>query len=84
LFDLSKKLHGRRCRQTTMSKQRLRGEPSDGRRRTRVAIIGTGLAGLSTAYLLHHDKEERYEVTLFEQVRIQKLFPCDMTSSSCD
>lgn len=33
----------------------------------RVAIIGTGLAGLSTAYLLHNDGHKRYAVTLFEQ-----------------
>lgn len=39
-------------------------------RKSRVAIIGTGLAGLTTAYLLHHDRQKRYEVTLFEQVDI--------------
>lgn len=33
----------------------------------RVAVIGTGLAGLTTGYLLQGD--ERYNVTLFEQVR---------------
>ncbi|KAH7136366.1 hypothetical protein EDB81DRAFT_802011 [Dactylonectria macrodidyma] len=33
----------------------------------RVAIIGTGLAGLSTAYLLQNDQHKRYAVTLFEQ-----------------
>ncbi|CAI0643642.1 unnamed protein product [Colletotrichum noveboracense] len=33
----------------------------------RVAIIGTGLAGLTVAYLLHNDKERRYAVTLLEQ-----------------
>lgn len=32
----------------------------------RVAVIGTGLAGLTTGYLLQGD--ERYNVTLFEQV----------------
>jgi predicted NAD/FAD-binding protein len=42
---------------------------ADGHRKSRVAVIGTGLAGLTTAYLLHHDKQKRYEVTLFEQVR---------------
>jgi 2-polyprenyl-6-methoxyphenol hydroxylase-like FAD-dependent oxidoreductase len=36
----------------------------------RVAIVGTGLAGLTTAHLLHNDQERRYRVTLFEQVRI--------------
>ncbi len=38
-------------------------------RKERVAIIGTGLAGLTTAYLLQNDSKRRYEVTLFEQVR---------------
>ncbi|KAM6510841.1 hypothetical protein FSOLCH5_011286 [Fusarium solani] len=33
----------------------------------RVAVIGTGLAGLTTAYLLRSDEQERYSVTLFEQ-----------------
>ena len=36
---------------------------------TRVAIIGTGLAGLTTAYLLQNDDKQRYSVTIFEQVR---------------
>ncbi|KAL7807463.1 hypothetical protein V8C26DRAFT_414916 [Trichoderma gracile] len=43
------------------------GKAADGERKTRVAIIGTGLAGLTTAYLLHHDSQKCYEVTLFEQ-----------------
>ncbi|KAK1249549.1 hypothetical protein MKX07_003065 [Trichoderma sp. CBMAI-0711] len=43
------------------------GKAADGERKTRVAIIGTGLAGLTTAYLLHRDSQKRYEVTLFEQ-----------------
>lgn len=34
----------------------------------RVAVIGTGLAGLTTAYLLRSDERGRYAVTLFEQV----------------
>ncbi|KAM0425839.1 hypothetical protein ACHAPT_008777 [Fusarium lateritium] len=33
----------------------------------RVAVIGTGLAGLTTAYLLRSDEQRRYAVTLFEQ-----------------
>jgi predicted NAD/FAD-binding protein len=46
-----------------------RTKPTGGHgEKSRVAIIGTGLAGLTTAYLLHQDKEKRYEVTLFEQV----------------
>jgi hypothetical protein len=36
---------------------------------SRVAIVGTGLAGLTTAYLLHRDQQQRYAITLFEQVR---------------
>jgi predicted NAD/FAD-binding protein len=36
---------------------------------SRVAIVGTGLAGLTTAYLLHRDQQRRYAITLFEQVR---------------
>ncbi|KAL6694197.1 hypothetical protein J3F84DRAFT_378830 [Trichoderma pleuroticola] len=40
---------------------------TNGESKSRVAIIGTGLAGLTTAYLLHNDKQKRYEVTLFEQ-----------------
>ncbi|KAF4448768.1 hypothetical protein F53441_7875 [Fusarium austroafricanum] len=35
--------------------------------KSRVAIIGTGLAGLSTGYLLQGDSANRYAVTLFEQ-----------------
>ncbi|KAK4663642.1 hypothetical protein QC763_610190 [Podospora pseudopauciseta] len=35
--------------------------------RERVAIIGTGLAGLTTAHLLQNDPKKRYAVTLLEQ-----------------
>lgn len=37
-------------------------------RPTTVAVVGTGLAGLTTAYLLRSDKGNRFRVTLFEQV----------------
>lgn len=50
-----------------------------------VAIIGTGLAGLATAYLLHQDKRTRFEITLFEQVRFPIWFTCtaqDLASKS--
>ncbi|KAK1828931.1 hypothetical protein QBC39DRAFT_332897 [Podospora conica] len=36
-------------------------------RRVRTAIVGTGLAGLTTAHLLHTDSQQRFSVTLFEQ-----------------
>ncbi|ELR04960.1 hypothetical protein VC83_02845 [Pseudogymnoascus destructans] len=32
----------------------------------RVAIVGSGMAGLATAHLLHNDKHQRYSVTVFE------------------
>ncbi|KAG7130888.1 Corticosteroid-binding protein like [Verticillium longisporum] len=41
--------------------------PADDGPPIRVAIIGTGLAGLTTAHLLQNDDKNRYEVTLFEQ-----------------
>lgn len=34
----------------------------------RVAVVGTGLAGLTAAYILQNDEHQRYAVTLFEQV----------------
>lgn len=37
-------------------------------RRQSVAVIGSGLAGLTTAYLLSHDKENRYDVEVLESV----------------
>lgn len=37
--------------------------------RSNVAVVGTGLAGLVTAYLLQNDPKNRYHVTLFERVR---------------
>ena len=36
----------------------------------RVAIVGSGLAGLTTGYLLHQDPNQRFAVTLFEEVRL--------------
>ncbi|WDK09215.1 hypothetical protein CGRA01v4_00493 [Colletotrichum graminicola] len=33
----------------------------------RVAVVGTGLAGLTAAYLLQNDEQQRYAVTLLEQ-----------------
>ncbi|KAK1984486.1 hypothetical protein LZ30DRAFT_586163 [Colletotrichum cereale] len=33
----------------------------------RVAVVGTGLAGLTAAYVLQNDEQQRYAVTLLEQ-----------------
>lgn len=33
-----------------------------------VAVVGTGMAGLATAHLLHQDPQKRYQVTLIEKV----------------
>jgi 2-polyprenyl-6-methoxyphenol hydroxylase-like FAD-dependent oxidoreductase len=35
----------------------------------RVAVVGSGMAGLVTAYLLNQDPEHRYNVEVFEIVR---------------
>ncbi|KAF5669973.1 hypothetical protein FHETE_4656 [Fusarium heterosporum] len=39
----------------------------DSSAKCRVAVIGTGLAGLTTGFLLQGDERKRYSVTLFEQ-----------------
>lgn len=36
--------------------------------RQRVAVVGSGLAGLTAAYLLQNDRKQRYEVIVFESV----------------
>jgi 2-polyprenyl-6-methoxyphenol hydroxylase-like FAD-dependent oxidoreductase len=41
----------------------------------RVAIVGSGMAGLATAHLLHNDPHQRYSVTVFESVRISLVSP---------
>lgn len=33
-----------------------------------VAVVGTGMAGLVTAYLLHRDPHRQYQVQLWERV----------------
>lgn len=35
----------------------------------KVAVVGSGLAGLATAHLLHGDQHQRYAVTVLECVR---------------
>ncbi|KAF5020683.1 hypothetical protein F66182_7281 [Fusarium sp. NRRL 66182] len=51
----------------SMDKQYTTAAHHDEHSKSRVAIIGTGLAGLTTAYLLRNDERGRYGVTLFEQ-----------------
>ncbi|RHZ73461.1 hypothetical protein CDV55_107797 [Aspergillus turcosus] len=36
-------------------------------RRRHVAVVGTGMAGLTTAYLLHHDPQQRFQVRLIDK-----------------
>lgn len=40
----------------------------------RVAVVGTGMAGLTTAYLLHQDPLKRYQATLLEKVGSVECF----------
>lgn len=40
----------------------------ESRAKVRVAIVGSGMAGLVTAYLLHRDPKQRYQVTVYEEV----------------
>jgi 2-polyprenyl-6-methoxyphenol hydroxylase-like FAD-dependent oxidoreductase len=40
--------------------------------RQRVAIVGSGMAGLVAGYLLANDKEGRFDVEVLEMVRV----PC--------
>ncbi|KAG5984257.1 hypothetical protein E4U55_005528 [Claviceps digitariae] len=54
-------------------------EKTSDERDTRVAVIGTGLAGLTTAYLLHHDKQKRFAVTIFEQGKALSLDAASVT-----
>ncbi|KAL1954058.1 hypothetical protein VTO42DRAFT_1792 [Malbranchea cinnamomea] len=35
-------------------------------RKTTVAVVGTGMAGLVSAYLLNHDPDQRFDVEVFE------------------
>jgi predicted NAD/FAD-binding protein len=38
--------------------------------RRHVAVVGTGMAGLTAAYLLHHDPQQRFRVRLIDKVDI--------------
>jgi 2-polyprenyl-6-methoxyphenol hydroxylase-like FAD-dependent oxidoreductase len=44
------------------------------KRAKKVAIVGSGMAGLVTAYLLARDKKQRYAVTVFEKVQLTQMF----------
>ncbi|TLD24727.1 hypothetical protein E2P81_ATG12063 [Venturia nashicola] len=39
----------------------------EARAKVRVAVVGSGMAGLVTAYLLHRDQKQRYQVTVYEE-----------------
>ena len=44
------------------------------REKLKVAIVGSGMAGLTAAYLLNRDQRQRYAVTVFESVRYPSPF----------
>jgi hypothetical protein len=43
-------------------------EPKRDLKRSSVAVVGTGMAGLSAAYLLKNDPQSRFDVEVFEAV----------------
>lgn len=45
-----------------------------GQSKKSVAVIGSGMAGLVSAYLLQKDREQRYTVEVFEMVNSTYLF----------
>ena len=47
--------------------------PTEDAAKQKVAIVGSGMAGLATAHLLHHDRHQRYSVTVFESVRMSQM-----------
>ncbi|KAF2493292.1 FAD/NAD(P)-binding domain-containing protein [Lophium mytilinum] len=50
----------------------------------RVAIVGSGMAGLVTAYLLNQDPRQRYAVTLFEAGKVLSLDSASLSVQSPD
>lgn len=36
--------------------------------RVKVAVVGSGMAGLATAWALHNDPSGKFDVTVFEKV----------------
>lgn len=59
-----------------------RSLPSDDRKQKTIAIVGSGMAGLTTAYLLNGDRKQRYNVKVFEMVCIMAV-TCVHRYSSC-
>ncbi|RDW56384.1 hypothetical protein BP5796_13206 [Coleophoma crateriformis] len=53
--------------------------PAKTKTKHKVAVVGSGMAGLVTAYLLHRDVHQRYSVTVFES---GKSFSLDAASVS--
>ena len=47
-------------------------QPEEASRKS-VAIIGSGMAGLISAYLLTRDKHQRFDVEVFETVRMWRI-----------
>jgi len=48
-------------------------------KKKRVIVIGSGLAGLTAAYLIHNDPKCEYDVEIFESVIL--LIPCILPTS---
>jgi len=48
----------------------------------RVAVVGSGMAGLATTYLLHREVEQRYAVTVFEESKSLSLDSASVSISS--
>jgi cation diffusion facilitator CzcD-associated flavoprotein CzcO len=46
----------------------------EGSGRQKVAVIGTGMAGLVIAYILRNDPQGRFEVEVFEKVSTASHF----------
>ncbi|KAI5810431.1 hypothetical protein BZA77DRAFT_254849 [Pyronema omphalodes] len=52
------------------------------KRKTSVLVVGSGLAGLTAAHLLHNDKKQRYDVTIFEQGPVPSLSSASLSTPS--
>jgi 2-polyprenyl-6-methoxyphenol hydroxylase-like FAD-dependent oxidoreductase len=43
----------------------------------KVAVVGSGMAGLATAWALHNDPSKKFDVTVFEKVLSTEPAHCD-------